>query len=152
MNVIIGADHAGFRLKETVKEILNAWGVSFDDVGAMSEEPCDYPDYAAQVARRISQGEFERGILVCGSGAGMVIVANRFPRVRAVVCMNEEMARLSRLHNDANCLVLAGRLLDFRLVEQILRVWWETPFEGGRHVQRLEKIREIENKICLGRF
>ncbi|MCX7982523.1 MAG: ribose 5-phosphate isomerase B [Syntrophales bacterium] len=152
MRIIIGADHAGFRLKESVKEILNSWGITIEDVGTKNDEPCDYPDFAVQVAIRISRGEYDRGILVCGSGAGMVIVANRFPRVRAVLCMTEEMARLARRHNDANCLVLAGRLQDPEVAKKILHVWWETPFEGGRHAKRLEKIAAIEDKICTGRL
>jgi ribose 5-phosphate isomerase B len=151
MNVIIGADHAGFLLKEEVKKILVTWGVMVVDVGTVSTEPCDYPDYAAEVANRISHGEFSRGILICGSGAGMVIVANRFPGVRAVMCLTEEAARMCRRHNDANCLVLAGRWTDPNTAERILRVWWETPFEGGRHERRLKKIEEIEEKIRLRR-
>jgi len=148
----MGADHAGFRLKEAVKEVLASLEVKVTDVGTMSEEPCDYPDFAVEVAKRISRGEFNRGILVCGSGAGMVIVANRFPQVRAVNCLTEEMARLARLHNDANVLVLAGRLLDIKRAEGILRVWWSTPFAGDRHARRLEKITMIEEKICQGRL
>lgn len=152
MQVIIGSDHAGFLLKEAVKGWLIDWGVELEDVGTMSEEPCDYPDFAARVAESICRGMASRGILVCGSGAGMVITANRFPRVRAMVCFTEEAARLSRLHNDTNCLVLASRCTDHETAEKILRVWWTTPFAGGRHERRLKKLEQIEEKICRGRL
>jgi len=142
LKIIISSDHAGFDLKEALKE-------SFDgmvDVGTYSENSVDYPDFAARVARAISSGEFERGILICGSGVGMSIVANKFPGVRAALCTDTETARMSRMHNDANILVLAGRRTDVETAAAIVRVWSNTEFEGGRHERRLDKIRNIEGE------
>ncbi|MDD5170660.1 MAG: ribose 5-phosphate isomerase B, partial [Syntrophales bacterium] len=127
---------------------LAVLGLDVTDVGTTSESAVDYPDFAAPVARKVSSGEFPRGILICGSGAGMGIVANKLPGVRAVLCLNEEMARLCRLHNDTNILILAGRLTDADLAGKIIDVWLNTPFEGGRHQRRLDKIRELEGAIC----
>jgi ribose 5-phosphate isomerase B len=107
----------------------------------------DYPDFAACVAEAVATGSYPRGILICGSGVGMAIVANRFPGVRAALCLDEETARLSRMHNDANILVLAGRKTDGAAAQGIVRVWLTTPFEGGRHQARLDKIRETEQKL-----
>jgi ribose 5-phosphate isomerase B len=146
--IIIGADHAGFNLKEEMKPPLAFFGLAVTDVGSENDDPTDYPDFAARVAGKVSSGEFGRGILICGSGAGMVIVANKFPRVRAVLCLNEDMARLCRLHNDANVLVLAGRITAVRKAIDIVAAWLNTPFEGARHQLRLDKIREIEDALC----
>jgi ribose 5-phosphate isomerase B len=142
--IIIGADHAGFQLKEALKPFLKEMGYTVTDVGTDSERPTDYPDYAARVAETISNGVFPRGILICGSGVGMSITANRFPGVRAALCLDEETARMSRLHNDANILVLAGRKTDAPTARAITRIWLTTPFEGGRHQHRLDKIKEAE--------
>lgn len=142
MKIIIGSDHAGFDLKEVLKE-------SFDgmvDIGTYSEDSVDYPDFAARVARAISLGEFERGILICGSGVGMSIVANKFPGVRAALCTDTDTARVSRMHNDANILVLAGRRTDAGTALAIVNVWLDTEFEGGRHRRRLDKIKNIEEE------
>ena len=146
--IIIGADHAGFSLKEAIKPILSAAGLSVIDAGTQGDCSVDYPDFAVLVARKVSSGEIPRGILICGSGAGMVITANKFPGVRAVVCLNEEMACLCRQHNDTNILVLAGRFTNTESAGRIIHTWLETPFEGGRHQRRLDKIREIEVAIC----
>ena len=145
--IIIGADHAGFQVKEGLKPFLAEMGFAVTDIGTDSERPADYPDFAAQVAEAVSSGFFPRGILICGSGIGMSITANRFPGVRAALCLDEETARLSRLHNDANILVLAGRKTDTKTARAITRVWLATPFEGGRHQKRLDKIRETEQKM-----
>jgi len=142
--LIIGADHAGFRLKETVKTFLETKGWSVRDIGTNSEEAVDYPDFGAEVARFVASGAFSRGILVCGSGVGMAIVANKFPGIRAAVCLDAETARLSRLHNDTNILILAGRRTEPETARQIVAVWLETPFEGGRHQGRLDKISALE--------
>ncbi|MCX7816326.1 MAG: ribose 5-phosphate isomerase B [Syntrophales bacterium] len=142
--IIIGADHRGYRLKEAVRTILEELNLNVADVGTNSEEPSDYPDYAAAVARSVSQGEFKRGILVCGSGAGMVITANKFRGIRATLCLNKKMAYLSRRHNDANILVLSGMWTTPKKASEIVRIWLETPFEGGRHARRIEKITLIE--------
>jgi len=142
--IIIGADHAGFQLKETVKSFLEKKGRVVKDIGTDSEEAVDYPDFGMQVAKSVSTGVFSRGILVCGSGVGMAIVANKFNGIRAAVCLDAETARLSRLHNDTNILILAGRRTDPETARQIVAVWLETAFEGGRHQGRLNKIRALE--------
>ena len=148
MNIIIGSDHAGFALKEALKGPLASAGCKAFDAGTHREESVDYPDYGVLAAEKVSSGRFERGILVCGSGVGMAIVANKFPGVRAALCLDEETARLSRQHNDSNVLVLAGRKTDPDTAGRIARVWLETPFEGGRHQKRLDKIRELEQRLC----
>ncbi|ABC76066.1 ribose 5-phosphate isomerase B [Syntrophus aciditrophicus] len=144
--IIIGADHAGFQLKETVKSFLEEKGWVVSDIGTDSEEAVDYPDFGEKVAGAVSAGVFSRGILVCGSGVGMAIVANKFDGIRAAVCLDTETARLSRLHNDTNILILAGRRTLPETARQIVDVWLETPFEGGRHRGRLDKIRALENE------
>jgi ribose 5-phosphate isomerase B len=148
VNIIIGADHAGYALKEAVKAALSTAGCRLVDAGTRGEESVDYPDFGVLAAEGVSSGRFERGILVCGSGVGMAIVANKFPGVRAALCLDEETARLSRQHNDSNVLVLAGRKTDPDTAGRIARVWLETPFEGGRHQKRLDKIRELEQRLC----
>ncbi|HEX7504762.1 MAG TPA: ribose 5-phosphate isomerase B [Syntrophales bacterium] len=148
MRIIIGSDHAGFALKETVKSYLSSAGYRVFDAGTHREESVDYPDYGVQAAERVSSGEFEKGILICGSGVGMAIVANKFPGIRAAVCLDEETAKLSRQHNDSNILVLAGRKTEPAAAERIIKAWLETPFEGGRHQKRLDKIRQIEQRLC----
>ena len=149
--IIIGADHAGFHLKEAIKPHLTGRGLAVTDVGTMSTDPVDYPVFGAVAAARVSSGEFARGILICGSGIGIAIVANRFPGVRAAVCLDEETARLGRMHNDINVLCLAGRRTEAARAEKIVAVWLETAFEGGRHLRRTERIRDIEAKICRPR-
>jgi ribose 5-phosphate isomerase B len=144
--IIIGADHGGFSLKESIKRFLAETGFAVTDAGADSDQPSDYPDFGAKVAEAVSAGLFERGLLICGSGIGMSIVANRFAGVRAALCLDEEAARLSRMHNDANILVLAGRKTEPQAAERIVRTWLATPFEGGRHQRRLDKIRGINLK------
>lgn len=145
--IIIGADHAGYQLKEALKPFLKEMGFAVTDVGTDSDRPADYPDFAARAAEAVSTGVFKRGILICGSGVGMSITANRYPGVRAALCLDEETARMSRMHNDANILVLAGRKTDAVTARAIARVWLETPFEGGRHQKRLDKIREAESGL-----
>jgi len=145
--IIIGADHAGYQLKEALKPFLKDLGIAVTDIGTDSDRAVDYPDFAARVAEAVSTGIFERGILICGSGVGMSITANRFPGVRAALCLDEETARLSRMHNDSNILVLAGRKTDTGTARAITQVWLATPFEGGRHQKRLDKIREAERGL-----
>ena len=145
--IIIGSDHAGFSLKEDVKVFLSDMEYIVTDVGTESIESVDYPDFGIKVAERVSAGEFNRGILVCGSGVGMAIVANKFPLIRAVLCLDAETARLSRLHNDSNILVLAGRRTDTDTAKLIVQIWLNTEFEGGRHERRINKIKDIELKI-----
>jgi ribose 5-phosphate isomerase B len=138
--IILGSDHAGFDLKEKVKKALDRLGVPHEDVGSQSRESVDYPDYAHRVAEAVETGRHTRGIVVCGTGIGVSMAANRHAGVRAAVAYDEETARLSREHNDANVLALGGRSLDHALAERILEVWLKTPFAGGRHARRVEKI------------
>lgn len=148
MKIAIGSDHAGYELKETVKGYLLSWqNVELVDVGTHSGDSVDYPDYGADVAKKVSRGLVDRGILVCGSGIGMSIVANRFPGVRAALCTDPETARLSRQHNDSNILVLAGRKTAKTEAKAIITVWMETDFEGGRHQRRLDKIEKLRQGV-----
>lgn len=141
----IAADHAGFEMKQKLVGVLRKLGYDPEDLGATSSEPSDYPDYAHPVAHAVSTGEAKRGVLLCGSGIGMDIVANRHPHVRAALAWNPEIAQLSRRHNDSNILVLPSRFMSDAEAEQSLRTWLETAFEGGRHERRVEKIdRETE--------
>lgn len=144
----LASDHAGCELKEEIKKFLPELGYSFQDFGPDSLEPVDYPDYAKIVAEKVSRGEYERGILLCGSGVGMAIVANKFPKVRAVQVDDIYTAVMSRKHNDTNILALAGRVTAKDSAREIVKAWLETPFEAGRHERRLKKIEEIEASIC----
>ena len=138
--LLVASDHAGFELKEKLKRALDAMGVAYRDLGPATADPVDYPDNAHRLADGISRGEAERGVLVCGSGQGMAMAANRHRGVRAALAADEETARLSREHNDANVLALGGRLVDHGKAERILKVWLDTPFAGGRHAGRVAKI------------
>jgi ribose 5-phosphate isomerase B len=146
--IIIGADHAGFALKESLKPCLVRFGLEITDVGTENADSVDYPDFGCRVAVGVSCGAFARGILICGSGVGMTIIANKYPRVRAALCLDEETAELSRRHNDSNVLCLAGRKTDPEKAEKIIEIWLKTAFEGGRHIRRIEKIRKIEKEVC----
>ena len=143
--VIIGCDHAAFPLKETIKAFLAGTGLEVEDVGTHSEASVDYPDYGAKVAGGVSSGKFTRGILLCGSGIGMSMVANRFPGVRAALCNDLFSAFMCRKHNDANILVLGGRVLGETLAIEIVKAWLETDFEGGRHQSRLDMFDKLED-------
>lgn len=138
MKLAIAADHAGFCLKEDIKKAFPQY--EWQDFGAFSEDPVDYPDTGFPAAQAVATGECEKGILICGSGIGMSIVANKVSGIRAALCNTPEIAKLSRLHNDANVLVLAGRFTPAPMAMEIIQVWLETPFEGGRHKRRLDKI------------
>lgn len=140
MHIAIGSDHAGFRYKERIRVLLTDWGHHVTDFGTFSPEPVDYPVVIRPVAEAIARGEFERGIVLGGSGNGEAIVANRVRGVRCTLCWNEESARYARLHNDANVLSLGERLVPEQEIEPILQVWLTTPFEGGRHVRRIQQI------------
>jgi ribose 5-phosphate isomerase B len=144
----LASDHAGCELKEEIKKFLPELGYSFQDFGSDSLESVDYPDYAKIVAEKVSRGEYERGILLCGSGVGMAIVANKFPKVRAVQVNDIYTAVMSRKHNDTNILALASRVTAKDSAREIVKAWLETPFEAGRHERRLKKIEEIEESIC----
>lgn len=146
MKIAIASDHAGFDEKERLKPLLNELGIEFEDLGTVSTESVDYPDYARKVAEEVAQGKVEQGLLVCGSGTGMAIAANKVPGVRAAVAWSEEIARLAREHNDANVLSLAARYTPFEELTKIVRAWFAAKFDGGRHAKRVEKIREIEKE------
>jgi len=148
MKIALGSDHAGFPLKEKIKNFLLREGHEVIDYGALSEDSTHYPLYARSVALAVQRGEAERGILVCGTGIGMSIAANKFRGIRAALCVNEYMARMSRLHNDANVLCLSGEMLNEQVVQRMLKIWLETPFEGGRHARRVEKIAQMERQDC----
>jgi ribose 5-phosphate isomerase B len=137
MKFIIGSDHAGYALKEQVKEILDTRGYAVEDVGCHSEDSVDYPRFGREVAARVASGEFSRGCLICGSGLGMCMMANRFRGVRAALCNDLYSAILSRRHNNANILVMGGRLIGSELAREIVTTWLTTPFEGGRHERRV---------------
>jgi ribose 5-phosphate isomerase B len=140
MKVVLGSDHAGYPMKEKVKAFLEDLGVDYEDVGTHGEESVDYTDFGKDVARKVSDGAFERGILICGTGLGMSMVANRFRGVRAALANDLFSAIMSRRHNDSNILVMGGRLIGDALALQLVKTWLETPFEGGRHQRRLEKM------------
>lgn len=144
--VVLGSDHAAFRLKERIKSFLTENGIEVEDMGPEDESSVDYPDYAIRVASYISAGKFTRGILLCGTGIGMSIVANRFSKVRAALCNDLFSAIMSRRHNDSNVLVMGGRVIGDVLAIEILKAWLETPFEGGRHQARLDKFNETGSK------
>jgi len=143
MKVIIGCDHAGFALKTLVKGLLENMGHTVEDVGCHSEDSVDYPVYGKAVATGVAKGEFAKGILICGSGLGMSMIANRFTGVRAALCNDLYSAVLSRRHNDANLLVMGGRLIGSDLAEEIVRTWLNTEFDGGRHERRIAQLDEI---------
>ena len=141
--VIIGCDHAAYRLKEKIKEFMVSKGYSVEDVGTYSESSVDYPDFGAQVASQVSNGTYQRGILMCGTGLGMSMVANKYSNVRAALCTEPFSAGMSRRHNDSNVLVLGGRITGEELAYEIVDVWLETTFEGGRHQSRIEKFSPL---------
>ena len=151
MTVALGCDHAGWELKERLKAWLIQTGHQVLDFGTHSPDSVDYPDYALQVADSIANGKVERGVLVCGTGIGMAMTANKVPGVRAAFCPDPFTARLSREHNDANVLTLGGRLMGSEMAIEILGIWLATPFQGGRHSRRIEKIREAEERYLKER-
>ena len=142
----IASDHAGFALKETLRAALERRGYDVQDLGTHGTSSTDYADYAHPLAREVSEGAVRRGVLICGTGLGMSYVANRYPRVRASVVWAPEIAELARRHNDANVLVLPGRFLSADDGVRILETWLDTPFEGGRHEQRVEKIERTDEE------
>jgi ribose 5-phosphate isomerase B len=147
--IAIGADHAGFAEKEKIKKTLDELGFEYEDVGTYSLESVDYPDFSQKVGEKIESGEAEKGILVCGSGIGVAIAANKMHGVRAAQAWNEETARFSRQHNNANVLTIGARVIPESEIPKIVRAWLETDFEGGRHEKRVAKISEIEKSSAL---
>jgi ribose 5-phosphate isomerase B len=144
--IALGADHAGFQLKEALKSWLIEHGYQVVDYGTHSAESVDYPNYAAQVAEAVADRKVEVGVLVCGTGIGMTIAANKVPGVRAALCSDLYTARMSREHNDANVLALGGRLMGPEMAVDILRMWLETGFADGRHRRRVDKIGDLESR------
>jgi ribose 5-phosphate isomerase B len=150
MKVAVASDHRGIRVKGQILTQLAELGHAGVDCGPAESGSVDYPDYAAIVARTVSNGEADRGVLICGTGMGMCIAANKCPGVRAVTCHDDVTAEMSRRHNDANVMCLSADLLGERLLGRIVEIWLKTPFEGGRHQRRLEKIEQIENQLSTG--
>jgi RpiB/LacA/LacB family sugar-phosphate isomerase len=144
--IAIASDHAGYLYKEKIKGILAELGLECKDFGIHSDHSADYPDEGHEAAEAVSAGTADRGILVCGSGIGMDIVANKSTGVRAALCLTEEMALLSRRHNDANILVVGERVTPWDTAEKIIRIWLSTPFEGGRHQRRVDKIHTLTHR------
>ena len=147
MKIALGCDHAGFGLKEEILSLLQTLNVEVVDCGTNSTTSVDYPDFGEKVSVLVSSGKIERGILICGTGLGMSMVANKFPNVRASLCNDLFTAKMSRLHNDANVLVLGGRVIGKDLAHEIVKTWVSTPFEGDRHLKRLNKIKKIEEGL-----
>jgi ribose 5-phosphate isomerase B len=142
MLVSIGSDHAGFRLKEEIKKFLTSLNINFKDCGTFSEDSVDYPDYGHAVANDIIQNKAQFGIVICGSGNGINITANKHKGIRSALCWNEEIAKLARLHNDANILALPGRFIDIEDAKRAVKAFLSTNFEGGRHKTRIDKIEQ----------
>ncbi len=146
--IVLGSDHGGLSLKETVKELLKKRGIPFEDCGTDNGDSVDYPDFGEKVASKVSSGAAEKGVLFCGTGIGMSIVANKFPHVRAALVTDAFMARMAKEHNNANILVLGGRVLDGAKAKRMVAVWLDATFEGGRHQGRLDKIALLEQELC----
>ena len=149
MRIAIASDHRGYQLKEKIIAMLRGAGHEVFDEGPGTEESVDYPDFAAIVARKVGRHEVDRGVLICGTGIGMAIAANKFAGVRAAACVDEVTAELSRRHNDLNVLCLSGALLSSKGTERLVEVWVNTEFEGGRHQRRIEKIARLEEEAGL---
>lgn len=150
--VAIGSDHGGLELKSVLCEALRQRGLEVADLGTENGDSVDYPDFAEKVAGAVSRGEAESGILICGTGIGMSIVANKFPGVRAALVTDEYMARMAKEHNNANILVLGGRVLEAMTACRIVSVWLDAVYEGGRHQRRLDKIAQLEAEVRAGRI
>lgn len=146
LKIALGGDHAGFPLKERVRQYLMGKGYEVEDQGPLTSDPVDYPDFAEKVAARVAAREADYGVLVCGTGIGVAISANKVPGIRAATCNDTLSAHFARAHNDANVLAMGGRLADAATAEKILDTWFATPFEAGRHQRRVEKIAAIDQK------
>ncbi|MCL6632991.1 MAG: ribose 5-phosphate isomerase B [Alicyclobacillus herbarius] len=144
MKIAIASDHAGFRLKKELLPVLDEMGIAYDDLGTVDEQSVDYPDYALKVATGVARGEYERGVLVCGTGLGMCISANKVDGIRAVTAHDTFSAEMARRHNNANVLTMGERVVGPGLAAKILRIFLTTEFEGGRHARRVDKMSEIE--------
>lgn len=144
MKIALGCDHGGFKLKEIIREYLTQEGIEFKDFGTFNEESVDYPDFAKEVATSVAAGDYDRGILICGTGIGIGIAANKVTGIRAALCHDVFSARASREHNNANILTLGERIIGPGLALEIVKTWIESEFAGGRHARRIEKIGQIE--------
>lgn len=151
MRIAIGADHRGYSAKEHLKQVLADLGHEVDDVGTDSAKSCDYPDAAYPAALRVAEGRADLGVLLCGSGIGMSIAANKVPGIRAALCHDELTTEMARRHNNANILCIAADLVGEALMRRMLEVWLKTPFDAGRHERRVEKIGEIEARTAAGK-
>ena len=149
MRIALGTDHRGYKIRPLITDLLRRLGHEIDDVGTFSETPIDYPDITAEVARKISAGQAERGILVGGTGIGMCIVANKFAGVRAAPCYDELTAELSRRQNDLNVLCVSTDLLGELMIDRLVEVWLRTPFDDGHHTRRLDKIASLERAVRM---
>jgi ribose 5-phosphate isomerase B len=147
MRIAVGSDHRGYSVRSKLIDMLRRLGHQVEDVGTFSEDSVDYPDLAALVAAKVSRSEVDRGILVCGTGIGMCIAANKFLGVRAAPCHDDLTAEMSRRHNDANVLCLSADLLGERIMDRIIETWLSTAFEGGRHARRVDKISNLEKQV-----
>lgn len=146
MIIPIASDHAGFEAKEKVKDLLEEMGHMPVDFGTHSEESVDYADFAVQVAEKVDEGEHEKGILICGSGQGMCMTANKYKNIRAALVYDDNSAKMSRQHNNANMLCLPGRELSDETLKKVVKIWLETDFDGGRHERRINKIHDLTDK------
>lgn len=146
MKVVIASDHGGFRLKQEIMKQLKSKSIGYEDYGAYSEESVDYPDYGHKVGEAVASGKFDRGIVICGTGIGISIAANKVPGIRAALCGDCFSAKASREHNNANVLALGERVIGVELAKMIVDIWLETEFAGGRHERRVNKISDIEEK------
>jgi len=145
--ILLGSDHGGLELKNEIKNMLSEKGIPFEDLGTGNGDSVDYPDFAERVARRVSDGSAEKGVLVCGTGIGMSIVANKFPGVRAALATDVFMATMAKEHNNANILVLGGRVLETFKAREMVSAWLDTEFAAGRHQGRLDKIAALEREL-----
>jgi ribose 5-phosphate isomerase B len=146
VKIATASDHAGYELKKGITAYLSEKGLQYEDFGCGPGEKVDYVDYAEKAAEKLSSGEYDRAILVCGTGLGMAIVANKYKGIRATPCLDDFSAEMSRRHNDSNCLTLGGRIVPLDEALNIVRIWLETEFEGGRHQRRIDKILDIEER------
>jgi ribose 5-phosphate isomerase B len=142
--IALAADHRGLHLKETLKDLLKSKGYEVKDFGTNSQESCDYPDYGIPAAQAVAEGQAFQGVLMCATGNGMAMSANKVKGIRAALCFTPEMARLARAHNDANVLVLAADFISEQMAKEILEVWLGASFEGGRHERRIGKVKKLE--------
>jgi ribose 5-phosphate isomerase B len=146
MKVAIASDHGGIHIREEIKKLMDEMEIEYIDLGCECETSVDYPDYAIPVAEKVANGEVDRGILICGTGIGMTIAANKVKGIRCALCHDVYSARLTRQHNDSNVLAMGERVIGPGLAREIAKVWLTTEFEGGRHARRVEKITQYENK------